>query len=98
MEKLEKGNVFWATMPNGVEIVAACLGKIFESEDILPFNGVYKILLCYGQNRIFTWMEMECEGELLQSHFLEVVVDYARLPAWDREMDRVYKEYAEKEV
>ena len=84
---MKKNDVFTFTAPNGVEVTAVVIGFIFQ--------GCCKsTLICYAQNRIFTYIEELCmkyDGtcEFKKEYsYGEVIVDYAILPDYDEMLAR----------
>ena len=80
---MKKNDVFTFTAPNGVEVTGVVLESIFQ-------GCVKSTLICYAQNRIFTYIEEtyrknEEIDEWLKDYFYgEVLVDYAILPEYDK--------------
>ena len=79
---MKKHDIFTFTAPNGVEVTAVVLERIFQGSCKSTF-------ICYAQNRIFTYIEelfMKFEGtaEWKKDYsYGEVLVDYAILPDYD---------------
>ena len=79
---MKKNDVFTFTAPNGVEVTAIVLESIFQ-------GSCKSTLICYAQNRIFTYIEEEClkfEGTAewkKEYSYGYVIVDYAILPDYD---------------
>jgi len=102
---MKKNEIFTFTAPNGVEVTAVVIEKLRET------NGLFQhTLLCYAQNRIFTYIEKENMGwetnwerEFLYSYG-KVLVDYCILPEYDAMLKNYYRQqdrtnnYADREL
>ena len=54
---MKKNDVFTFTAPNGAEVQAVVLNKsTYFAETTENYSATY---LCYGQNRLFTWIHSE---------------------------------------
>ena len=79
---MKKNDIFTFTAPNGVKVTAVVLESIFQ-------GSCKSTLICYAQNRIFTYIEEEhlkFEGTAewrKESSFGKVLVDYVVLPDYD---------------
>lgn len=84
---MKKNDVFTFTTPNGVEVTAVVLESIFQ-------GSCKSTLICYAQNRIFTYIEEEClkfEGTAewkKEYSYGKVIVDYCILPDYDEMLAR----------
>ena len=84
---MKKHDIFTFIAPNGVEVTAIVLESIFQ-------GSCKNTLICYAQNRIFTYIEEtyrknEETGEWLKDYsYGEVIVDYAILPNYDSMLER----------
>ena len=78
---MKRNDIFTFTAPNGVEVTGVVVDTIARW---LDFNALSTTVhLCYAQNRLFTWKEEFKQGELINSHYGRVAVDYAVLPDYD---------------
>ena len=84
---MKKNDIFTFTAPNGVEVTAIVLKSIFQ-------GSCKSTLICYAQNKIFTYIEEEClkfEGTAewkKEYSYGEIIVDYAILPDYDELLAR----------
>ena len=84
---MKKNDIFTFIAPNGVEVTAIVLESIFQ-------GSCKNTLICYSQNRIFTYIEEiyrknEDTGEWLKDYsYGEILVDYAILPKYDELLAR----------
>ena len=84
---MKKHDIFTFIAPNGVEVTAIVLESIFQ-------GSCKNTLICYAQNRIFTYIEEtyrknEETGEWLKDYsYGKVIVDYAILPDYDSMLER----------
>ena len=91
---MEKHDIFEFTASNGVVVTAVVIGKIIETNG--PFVDT---LICYAQNRIFTYIQKEYANwdtnwkAKMRYKYGEVLVDYAILPDYDE----VLKNYNPKQ-
>lgn len=86
---MKRGDIFTFTAPNGVEVTAIVIGKLVQT------NGCFTdTLICYGQNRLFTYIQHEHAGwdtkweSVMEYKYGEVLVDFAILPDYDAMLDR----------
>lgn len=73
---MKKNDIFTFTAPSGVEVTAVVIDKVPCTDGVMTDT-----LYCYGQNRIFTYIET---GGLHK--YGKVIVDYAILPDYDELM------------
>ena len=86
---MKKNDVFTFTAPNGVEVQAVVIGILKQT------NGSFTdTLICYGQNRLFTYIQHEHAGwdtkwnPIIEYRYGKVLVDYAILPDYDELLAR----------
>jgi hypothetical protein len=90
---MEKGMIFEFIAPNSANVSAVCLECINTSDSEF---GITNTFLCYGQNRLFTYMidyiscPVEVEEGVLDYQLCEtnprfgsVVCDYCIIPEYD---------------
>ncbi len=104
---MKKNDIFQFTAPNGVEVTAVVVDCVYEDESPWEFK---RILLCYGQNRLFLYQERwydssdeyHCYPLEITDKFLRTVADYAVLPEYDAILENyqhqldVANDYADK--
>ena len=79
---MKKNDVFAFTAPDGVEVTAVVLESIFQ-------GSCKSTLICYAQNRIFTYIEEEClkfEGTAewkKEYSYGKVIANYCIIPEYD---------------
>lgn len=84
---MKKNEIFTFTAPNGVEVTGIVLESIFQ-------GSCKSTLICYAQNRIFTYIEEEClkfeaTAEWKKEYsYGEILVDYCILPDYDALLER----------
>lgn len=89
---MKKNDVFTFTAPNGVEVTGIVIAILRDDRDD-------KWYLCYAQNRLFDYREVE--GLL---PIVNVYVDYAILPDYDSMLEDYFhqqdlaNDYADKEL
>ena len=83
---MKKNDIFTFTAPNGVEVTAIVV-YVGISDYMFTFRTTE--LICYSQNRLFTYMMKECRNFDEEKYddpiyyYGKVIVDYAILPDYD---------------
>lgn len=89
---MDKGTVFSAKAPNGVEITAVVLRS---------YETLYATInVCYSQNRLFEYVEIpiiDFSGdefgyttkEIIDTMFGDTIIDYVVIPELDEELSKI---------
>lgn len=94
---MKKNEVFKFTAPNGVKVAAIVLKSIFQ-------GSAKSTLICYAQNRIFTYIEEtyrrneKTDMWLKDYSYGEVIVEYAVLPEYDTILELASANFDEEEA
>lgn len=91
---MKKNDVFTCTAPNGVEVQAVVISEV--AYEVGNINAVRR-LICYAQNRLFTYEESHniWHNEYpTEYRYGKVLVDYCILPDYDAMLER----YSEIEI
>ena len=83
---MKKNDVFTFIAPNGAEVTGVVVDTIARWYELGRLSTT--VYLCYAQNKLFTWKEEFKHGELIDSYYGRVTMDYAVLPDYDAMLDR----------